>query len=145
MFLLINELPSTTAKQAANELVPMTWHERRQPRRRYVTDKGREIQLALPRGTTLSDGMIIYADDQSVIAVKGAPEPVLVIRPVDNLQTCIAAHNLGNWHRSMQVTADGELVAEEDGPLRERLLKINIPFASETRVFQPTLAVSTHD
>jgi urease accessory protein len=145
MPLLINELPGNTGKQAANEFVQMTWDERRQPRRKYVTDKGREVQLALPRGTILSDGMIIYAVEASVIAVKGAPEPVLVIRPIDHLQTCIAAHNLGNWHRSMQVTADGELVAEEDGPLRERLQKINIPFASETRVFQPTLAVSAHD
>ncbi len=145
MPLLIKDLPSATPNQVANEYVPMKWHERRQPRRKYVTDKGKEVDLALPRGTILSDGMIIYANDQTVIAVRAESEPVLVIRPVDHLQTCIAAHNLGNWHRSMQVTADGELIAEEDGPLRERLHKINIPFASETRVFQPTLAVSAHD
>jgi urease accessory protein len=145
MSLLIREIPGTASNQKANEFVPMKWHERKQPRRKYVTDKGTEVDLALPRGTILSDGMIIYANDQTIIAVKAESEPVLVIRPIDHLQTCIAAHNLGNWHRSMQVTADGELIAEEDGPLRERLQKINIPFTSETRVFQPTLAVSAHD
>ncbi len=145
MPLQIKELPTNAAAQVANEFVLMKWAERRQPRRKYVTDKGNEVELALPRGTILSDGMIIHADSQSIIAVKSEAEPVIVIRPINHLQSCIAAHNLGNWHRSMQVTADGELIAEEDGPVRELLQRINISFAVESRVFQPTLAVSAHD
>lgn len=145
MTLLIKEIPDSSKVRTPTEHVAMTWDERRQPRRKYITDSGTEIALALPRGTTLSDGMILYADKKTIIAVKSVPEPVIVIHPIDQTQACIAAHNLGNWHRSLQVTAHGELLAEDDGPLGERLHKIGIPFSRDQRVFQPTVAVSAHD
>lgn len=145
MTLLIKEIPTSGTQHTPNEFVSMTWDERRQPRRKYFTDKGKEVALALPRGTTLTDGTIIYTDEDSIIAVRAEAEPVIVIRPSNQTQACIAAHNLGNWHRSMQVTADGELLAEEDGPLKEWLNKIEIPFAVEKRIFQPTVAVTPHD
>jgi urease accessory protein len=145
MTLLIKEIPTATEQHTPTEFVSMTWDERRHTHRKYMTDKGNEVALALPRGTTLTDGMIIYTDQESIIAVRAQPEPVIVIRPVDQAQACIAAHNLGNWHRSMQVTADGEMLAEEDAPLKEWLSKTGIPFAVENRVFQPTVAVTAHD
>jgi urease accessory protein len=143
--LLIDELPEQTTFEGAREYVHMTWDERRKPRHKCTTDSGREVKIALPRGTTLTDGTILHREEGCAIIVKSQPESVLVIRPANQNEACLAAHHIGNWHRCLQLTDAGELVAEEDGPLCDWLKKSGIAHNQEKRVFQPNLNVSGHD
>ena len=143
--LLIEDLPEQTAFEGDCDYVLMTWDERHKPRRKYTTDSGREVSIALPRGTTLSDGTILHREPGLAIIVRAQPESVIVITPADQNEACLAAHQIGNWHRSLQLTEKGELVAEDDGPMRAWLRRSGIAHHPESRVFQPNIRVSGHD
>ncbi len=143
--ILIEALPKQALFEGATEYVLMTWEQRRKPRSKYKTNAGREINIALPRGTTLADGTLLHWENGRGILVKAQPESVYVIKPSNQHQACIAAHHIGNWHRSMQLTDAGELIVEADGPLGQWLEKSGIEHSAQQRVFQPHISVSGHD
>ena len=142
--LLIDSLPAESMPLGPLELVSLTWEQRSRPRRRCFTSEGTEIALALPRGSVLTDGMLVHNTVKRTIQVKAAPEAVLVVQPVSQLEMCIVAHHLGNWHRSLQLEADGSLVIEVDEPLVKWLEHRGISYKQEQRPFHPNLKGSAH-
>jgi len=127
------------------ETVSLTFEQRSRPRRRCLTDAGTEVALAFPRGTILADGMLIHNTATRAIQVRAEEEDVIIVCPDDQLQMCIIAHHLGNWHRSVQLGDDGTLVLEAEAPLISWLNHRGIKYNACRRPYHPNLKGSAHD
>jgi urease accessory protein len=142
---LITDMPEEAEPKGPLEYLELTFDDRSKPRKRFVTNQGTEIALALKRGTMLSDEATICNTSQLTVIVKAKPESVLAIYPKDKTQACLVAHHLGNWHRSMQVSADGSIFALPDTPLNNWLTQNQIKFEPLVRPYQPNVRGSAHD
>jgi urease accessory protein len=110
-----------------------------------VTNTGYELALALPRGTVLSAGMLIFNTTERSIQIVAVPEDVLVLKPIDQKQMCLIAHHLGNWHRSLQLNGDGTLLIECDSPLLKWLDHQNINHEKMQLPYHPNMKGAAHD
>ncbi|HEY9679794.1 MAG TPA: urease accessory protein UreE [Drouetiella sp.] len=126
------------------EYIDLDWEDRRRPRRKVKTDSGLELALALKRGTILSDGDILYADENKVVVVRAKSQEVVCIHPLNFNQATRVSHFLGNWHRSIQTTETGLLITELDAPFKEWLTREQINFEVETRPYHPNLKGTEH-
>ncbi len=126
------------------EHLSLDWEDRRRPRQRVVTDQGTEIVLALPRGTVLAEGDCLYQDLDLTINVVAKPQNVLKISPANLVESCRVAHHLGNWHRSIEVHADGTLTAQLDQPFEEWLKREKIKHERVEERFHPNLTGAEH-
>jgi urease accessory protein len=143
--LLIEDLPTEERPLGPIETVALTFDQRSRPRRRCVTNTGREIALALPRGTMLIAGMLIFNSSDKSIKIVAEPEDVLVLKPADQKQMCLIAHHLGNWHRSLQLNNDGTLLVELDSPLLKWLQYQNINHEKMRLPYHPNMKGAAHD
>jgi urease accessory protein len=144
--ILVESLPSEQTPEGPKEHIQMDWHQRQKHRQKCTTDAGTEIALALPRGTVLCNGTMIYNTPERTILVRSAQQNVIVVRAESALQACKIAHHMGNWHRSMHVLEDMTILLEADGPLQSWLDQAGIKYAVEGRAdFQPNLYAHAHD
>lgn len=144
MTILIEQLPdSAVAHQGPLEYVELTWDQRCKPHSRLTTSKGTEIALSLPRGFRLTDGLAVYNSCERTIVIKSKPESVVLIKYIDIAQACRVAHQLGNWHRSLQVLGDA-VITLADAPLTDWLRKQDIAFDQVQLPFEPNLRSHSH-
>ena len=145
MAILINVLPDPQLGALGPvEYLELTWDERCKPHSRFTTSGGTEIAVALQRGSQLKDGLAVYNGVDRTIVIKAKHEPVLLIKPADNTHLCMVAHQLGNWHRSLQVKGDSILTLA-DGPFADWLSKQSIDFEHTQLPFEPNLRSHSHD
>jgi len=90
--------------------VELDWDVRCKSRFDATDSSGRPFGVFLPRGTVVRGGDVLVAEDGSLIAVRAAPQPVLVVRhcadhgaPFDLLR---AAYHLGNRHVQLELQPD---------------------------------------
>jgi urease accessory protein len=110
-------------KRAAT--VELDWDVRQKSRFDATDSAGRLLGVFLPRGTAVRGGDALVAEDGSLIAVKAAPQPVLVVRhctqhgsPFDLLR---AAYHLGNRHVPLELQPD--LLQLEPDPVLADMLR----------------------
>src|SRR2546425_3415927 len=72
--------------------------ERRWTRRRVKTEKGRELLLALPTGSVLEPGHVLYAGPDYYVVIEAAAEAVLAISPRSRDEMVRVAFEVGNRH-----------------------------------------------
>ena len=115
----------------------MTCIDRRRVRRRLLAPDGLELGLALPTGTILEPGTLLFQNEARAYVVKAALEEVLVIRPKNWLEAARVAHQIGNLHRDVQFsnTSDFELLVLWDGALELLCLRSNLEFTRDQRPF----------
>ncbi len=115
----------------------MTAVDRRRVRRRIVAPDGLELGLALPTGTILEPGTVLFQSESRAYVVAAALEDVLVIRAKDWIEAARVAHQIGNLHRDIQFSnnTDFELLALWDAPLELLLLRLNVAFHRDTKPF----------
>jgi urease accessory protein len=115
----------------------MTAVDRRRIRRRIVAPDGLELGLALPTGTILEPGMLLFQNDSRAYVVSAALEDVLVIQAKNWLEAARVSHQIGNLHRDVQFSNDSdfELLALWDAPLELLLLRLNVDFERASRPF----------
>jgi urease accessory protein len=111
--------------------------DRRRVRRRVIAPDGLELGLALPTGTILEPGTLLFQNEARAYVVSAALEEVLVIRAKTWFEAARAAHQIGNLHRDIQFsnTSDFELLALWDGALELLCLRSNLDFTREKRPF----------
>lgn len=143
--ILVEILPALQKPLGRVETLTMTWEQRSRPRRRCTTDAGTVLALTLPRGTVLTDGLLILNNPIRTVIVKAEPEDVVVVKPADKLEMCTVAHHLGNWHRSFQLVDDGTMLIEPDAPLVSWLDAQKIKHSNERRPYHPNLKGNAHD
>ena len=118
----------------------LDWDVRQKSRFEATDSLGRSLGVFLPRGTVVRGGDVLVAEDGSMIAVRAAPQPVLVVRhcsdhgsPFDLLR---AAYHLGNRHVPLQLAPD-HLKLEPDHVLAELLRQMHLIVSAATEAFEP--------
>ena len=114
--------------------LPMTAEDRARVRRKIVAPDGRELALALPTGTRLWPGQVLYCTVDRVYVVEAAPELVTVIRPRDMREAAAAGHLVGNMHRDVDLEGDGIAVLYDE-ILEERLRRAGLHVERDERPF----------
>ncbi len=115
--------------------MPMTAEDRQRVRRRVTACDGQEFALALPTGTTLKVGALLYRSSQKMYVITAAPENVLVVRPRDSGEAARVGHLIGNLHCDLDVHENGELATLWTAPLAARLQREGFRVTREQRPF----------
>jgi urease accessory protein len=111
------------------DVVVLDWEARRKSRQRITTGRGREIAIALPTGTILEDGDVLFAGDSFYVAVEAKEEDLMVISPKNINESARIAFELGNRHLPVSIrentiltlySHDTESVMESLGAAYER-------------------------
>ena len=131
-------LAGVLLKRAAT--VELDWDVRQRSRFDATDSAGRTLGVFLPRGTAVRGGDALVAEDGSLIVVKAAPQPVLVVRhctahgsPFDLLR---AAYHLGNRHVPLELQPD-RLLLEPDHVLADLLRSMHLIVSEEQIAFEP--------
>ena len=120
--------------------VELGWDVRCKSRFDASDSEGRTLGVFLPRGTAVRGGDVLVAEDGSLIVVRSAAQPVLVVRhcpehgsPFDLLR---AAYHLGNRHVSLELHAD-HLKLEPDPVLADMLRRQHLIVTEAMAPFEP--------
>ncbi len=99
---------------------------------RSVTDHGNEIGIRLTESQDLSDGDILYMDENNMIVISVNKDNLLVITPNSIQQMGEIAHQLGNRHTPAKFEG-GDMLVQYDYLIEELLQELLIPFRRENR------------
>jgi len=120
--------------------VELDWDVRQKSRFDATDSSGRALGVFLPRGSVVRGGDVLVAEDGSLIVVKAAPQPVMVVRhcadhgsPFDLLR---AAYHLGNRHVQLELQRD-RLLLEPDHVLAGMLRQMHLLVSDEQAPFEP--------
>jgi urease accessory protein len=125
------------------DTIVLRWEERRKSRQRLVSERGTEIALALPTGTILKDGDILYLDDRCYVTVEEAKEDVIVISPEDMAEGAAIAYEIGNRHLPISIE-NGTIVTPQNLQMEEFLKKRAIRYQLRKESFEPTRKGHSH-
>jgi urease accessory protein len=118
--------------------------ERRWGRRRVKTTGGRELALALPTGSALVPGHVLYVGADHYVVVEAAEEAVLAVTPRSREEALRVAFEVGNRH--FTVAIDGErLLVPDDVAMVQLLGRLGVPWTRDRAVFVPIGAGHRHD
>jgi urease accessory protein len=131
----IESLPSSSRNDLEIINLEMTCADRRRVRRRIIAQDGLELGLALPTGTVLEPGTILYANETRAYVVTAALEEVILIQARDWSEGARIAHQIGNLHRDIQTLEHFEMLALWDAPLELLLLRLGANFERTVRPF----------
>ena len=131
-------LAAVLLKRAAT--VELDWDVRCKSRFDATDSTGRALGVFLPRGTVVRGGDVLVGEDGSLVVVKAAPQPVLVVRhctqhgaPSDLMR---AAYHLGNRHVAVELKPD-HLKLEPDHVLADMLRRMHMIVSEESAPFDP--------
>ena len=116
------------------DVVRLDWEARQKCRQRLRTEAGREVGLALPSGTVLSPGDILYRDAEVEIVVEGLPEKVFVLRPETTENYGLVCYQMGSLHRPVGFD-DGAILVPYEPVLEKQFLRLGFHYTIEERVF----------
>lgn len=122
----------------------LTWEGRRWGRRKATTTAGREVALALPTGTVLHPGAVLWIDATWYLVVEAEPEPVIAVHPRGPHEAIRVAFEVGNRH--FTVAIDGEdLLVPDDTAMEQLLDRLRVPWERKLAVFDPVGFGHRHD
>ena len=120
--------------------VELDWDVRQKSRFDATDSTGRQLGVFLPRGTLVRGGDVLVGEDGSLVMVRAASQPVLVVRhctdhgaPFDLLR---AAYHLGNRHVQLELTPD-HLKLEPDHVLADMLRQMHLIVTEANEAFEP--------
>jgi urease accessory protein len=118
--------------------------ERRWGRRRVKTNKGRELALALPTGSALTPGQVLYVGPDYYVVIEAAEEAVLVVTPRSRDEAIRVAFEVGNRHFSVSIDGD-RLLVPDDIAMEQLLGRLGVPWKRDRAVFAPLGIGHRHD
>ena len=131
-------LASALVKRAAS--VELDWDVRQKSRFDATDSQGRALGVFLPRGSVVRGGDVLVAEDGSLILVRAALQPVLVVKhcsehgaPFDLLR---AAYHLGNRYVQLELRPD-HLQLEPDHVLADMLRQMHLIVSEANAAFEP--------
>jgi len=120
--------------------IELEWDVRQKSRFDATDSSGRALGVFLARGAVARGGDVLVAEDGSLIVVKAAPQPVMVVRhctehgsPHDLLR---AAYHLGDRHVQLELQSD-RLLLEPDHVLADMLGHMHLLVSHEQAPFEP--------
>ena len=134
--LLVQEIVTEVVKVPSLErdAVKLDWEARQRCRQRLKTESGREIGLALPTGTVISPGDILYRDAEVEIVVEGLPEKVFVLHPETTKDYGLVCYQIGNLHRPIGFD-NGAILVPYEPVLENQFCRLGFRYIIEKRVF----------
>lgn len=114
----------------------LTWEQRRWMRGRFTTAQGRKIGIALPTGTTLAPGSILYVGRDWYLKIEAAIESVLEIIPTDYNDAVKIAFEVGNRHFPLALEANKILVPDDKAMVR-LMDRLGAPWERRQAIFDP--------
>ena len=125
-------------KRAAS--VDLDWDVRQKSRFDATDSSGRALGVFLPRGTVVRGGDVLVADDGSLVVVRAAAQPVLVVTHCTEHGSAFdllrAAYHLGNRHVQLELQPD-HLKLEPDHVLAEMLRQMHLIVTPANAAFEP--------
>jgi len=138
--LIIDRLPAFAnqddLRAKEEDKLVLAWEERRWMRGRFTTERGRKIGIALPTGTAISPGSVLYMGEDWYLKLEGAVESVLEILPSDSGEAVKIAFEVGNRHFPLALEENRLLVADDKAMVR-LLERLGVPFRRRQAVFKP--------
>jgi urease accessory protein len=131
-------LAKVLLKRAAT--VELDWDVRQRSRFDATDSTGRALGVFLPRGSVVRGGDVLVAEDGSLIAVKAAAQPVMVVRLGTEhgsaFELMRAAYHLGNRHVQLELQSD-RLLLERDHVLADMLRHMHLRVDDDQLPFEP--------
>ncbi len=125
-------------KRAAT--VDLPWDVRQKSRFDAADSTGRVLGVFLTRGNVVRGGDVLVAEDGSLVHVRAALQPVLVVRACAQHGSAFdlmrAAYHLGNRHVALELQAD-RLLLEPDHVLADMLRGMHLVVTEEQAAFEP--------
>ena len=118
--------------------------ERRWGRRRVKTTAGRELALALPTGSALVPGHVLYVGPDYYVVVEAATEAVLAVTPRSHEEALRVAFEVGNRHFTVAIDGD-RLLVPDDIAMEQLLDRLGVPWVRDRAVFAPIGAGHRHE
>ena len=122
----------------------LTAEERRWGRRRATTRGGREVVLALPTGTVLAAGEVLYVGEDWYLRVEAALEAVLAVTARSREEELRVAFEVGNRHFTVALEG-GRLLVPDDPAMVHLLTRLGVTFERMRAVFAPLGRGHRHD
>jgi urease accessory protein len=114
----------------------LTWEQRRWMRGRFTTERGRKIGIALPTGTTLAPGSILYVGADWYLKIEAAIEPVLEIFPLDYNEAVKIAFEVGNRHFPLAL-AESKILVPDDKVMVRLMDRLGASWERRRAIFDP--------
>ncbi|MDP1535144.1 MAG: urease accessory protein UreE [Rubrivivax sp.] len=132
--------------------IELDWDTRSKSRFEANDSLGRRLGVFLPRGSVLRGGDVLVAEDGSLIKVRAATQPVLVVQHCSQHGSLFdlsrAAYHLGNRHVQLELQAD-RLQLEPDPVLAALLRRMHLIVTEAVAAFEPEAgayqAAGAHD
>jgi urease accessory protein len=121
----------------------LTWEQRRWMRGRFTTLRGRKIGVALPTGTMLAHGSILYVTTDWYLRIEAAAEPVLEIFPLDYSEAVKIAFEIGNRHFPLALE-EGKILVPDDKVMVRLLERLGAPWERRQTIFDPISNTQLH-
>lgn len=127
--------------------IELDWDVRQKSRFEATDSQGRRLGVFLPRGAVVRGGDVLVAQDGSLVRVRAAPQPVLVITPCPDHGTPFdltrAAYHLGNRHVPIELKPD-HLKIEPDHVLADLLRAMGLQVREALDAFEPEGGAYSH-
>lgn len=130
--------------QAPADTVVLDFDDRHRRRMAMTGTRGLEFLLDLENAVALRGGDALVLDDNRLIEVVAAPEPLIEIRGTDPHHLVRVAWHLGNRHLPTQITAKGLRIRRDHvieamvKGLGARVIEIEAPFDPEGGAYAST-------
>jgi urease accessory protein UreE len=114
----------------------LAWEQRRWARGRFTTAKGRKIGIALPTGTMLAPGAILWIGADWYLKMEAATEPVLEVLPSGYEHAVRIAFEVGNLHFPLALR-ENKLLVPDDKAMIRLMDRLGAPWERKQAVFDP--------
>jgi urease accessory protein len=114
----------------------LTWEQRRWMRGRFTTERGREIGVALPTGTILPHGTILYVAADWYLKIEAAIEAVLEIVPSNYNEAVKIAFEVGNRHFPLALE-ESKILVPDDKVMVRLMERLGASWERRQAIFDP--------
>jgi|SRR5579864_2872089 len=121
----------------------LTWEQRRWMRGRFTTAQGRKIGIALPTGTMLAPGSILYVGADWYLKIEAAIESVLEIVPSDCNEAVKIAFEVGNRHFPLALE-ESKILVPDDKAMVRLMERLGTPWKRRQAIFNPIGTTQVH-
>ena len=123
--------------------IVLTWEQRRWMRGRFTTVQGRKIGIALPTGTILVPGAILYVGADWYLKIEAAIEPVLEIFPSGYNEAVKIAFEVGNRHFPLALE-ESKILVPDDKVMVRLMERLGAPWERRHAIFDPIGNTQVH-
>ncbi|HTJ56837.1 MAG TPA: urease accessory protein UreE [Devosiaceae bacterium] len=143
MFRVTAHLPAATAKGVPFDSLTLAHDQRRLRRKLLTLPKGEEILVDFPEPVTLGHGDRLRLEDERLVGIIAADEPVYEIRGRDAAHIARLAWHIGNRHLPAQIEKS-RIIIGRDRIIRDMLLGLGATVTETVEHFSPEHGAYQH-